>query len=224
MREIVILSLVALLRLASLAAAQANATFLAFTHITVVDVAATNAKSALTRDQTVIVTADHIASVGSAAAVKVPAGARVIDAAGKYLIPGLWDMHVHAVRKERVGTFFPLFVANGVTGIRDMGGPLDEFNLFIKEWRGEISTGTRMGPRVFAAGTIIDGMPKVWPWSIGVSDASDARGAVDTVLRHGANFVKVYSMLSRDAYYAIADEAKPVCRLDSLAVSDGGHV
>ena len=114
----IILILVALLRLPSPAAAQVKETSFVFTHVTVIDVAATGAKGALTRDQTVVVTADHVASVGSAAVIKVPAGARVIDAAGKYLIPGLWDMHVHALRKERVDTFFPLFVANGVTGQR----------------------------------------------------------------------------------------------------------
>jgi imidazolonepropionase-like amidohydrolase len=77
---------------------------------------------------TVMLEGEHIAALGRGSKIKVPQGAQVIDATGKYLIPGLWDMHVHEWNKE---VFFPLFVANGITGVRDMFSPLPP----IKQWR-----------------------------------------------------------------------------------------
>jgi hypothetical protein len=94
---------------------------IAFSHITVVNVAATDSPHALMPDQTVIVNGNRIVAVGKG--VSIPRAAQVIDATGKYLIPGLWDMHVHTGPKE---LFFPLYLANGVTGFRDMGGNLEQ--------------------------------------------------------------------------------------------------
>src|SRR4051794_18669851 len=84
----------------------------AFTHVTIID--GTGAKPR--GDQTVIIVGDRIAAIGSAGKVRLPAGARAIDGTGKFLIPGLWDMHVHAGARSKF--YLPLFIANGVTGIR----------------------------------------------------------------------------------------------------------
>ncbi len=111
-------------------------------------------------------------------------------------------MHVHEWNKE---VFFPLFIANGVTGVRDMFSPLPP----IKQWRAEIAAGTTTGPRIVAAGIIVDGpYPFCKPCTIAVGDADEGRKAVLKVKEMGADFVKVYSMLPRDAYFAIAEEAK----------------
>ena len=171
---------------------------LVLTHVTVIDVITGQAKS----DMTLMIEGEHIAALGRAGNIKAPAGAQVIDATGKYLIPGLWDMHAHQWNKE---VFFPLFIANGITGVRDMFSPLPQ----IKQWRAEIAAGTTMGPHIFAAGIFVDGpYPFCKPCTIAVSNADEGRKAVLQVKEMGADFVKVYSMLPRDAFFAIADEAK----------------
>jgi imidazolonepropionase-like amidohydrolase len=167
-------------------------------HVTVIDVESGRARA----EMSVIVEGRYMVAVGSGSKVKVPQQAQVIDATGKYLIPGLWDMHVHEWNKE---IFFPLFIANGITGVRDMFSPLPP----IKEWRAEIAAGTTIGPHIFAAGIFVDGpYPFCKPCTIAVSSADEGRKAVLKVKEMGADFVKVYSMLPRDAYFAIADEAK----------------
>ena len=132
----------------------------------------------------------------------------IIDATGKYLIAGLWDMHVHSLSKSQPDHFFPLFIANGVTGIRDMGGdiPLPR----IAQLKQEIAGGSRLGPEIFAAGPILEGPKPFWPFSIAIKDPSDARQSVSTLTTQGADFLKVYNTLSRDSYLAIAAEAKKI--------------
>ena len=116
-------------------------------------------------------------------------------------------MHVHALHKPRFETFLPLLVANGVTGIRDMAThtPLEE----VSRWKSEIEGGTRIGPRILAAGRILDGSDPVNPnVSIPIRDEEEGRLAVRQLREQGADFIKVYSRLSRNVYYAIADEAR----------------
>jgi imidazolonepropionase-like amidohydrolase len=98
-------------------------------------------------DRTVIVRGNRIELEGPASSTRAPAGARVIDGRGKYLIPGLWDVHVHTVVPAG-DQVLPLYVANGVTGIRDMAGELDQ----LVKWRSEISAGIRVGPRMVISG------------------------------------------------------------------------
>ena len=115
---------------------------LVFTHVTVVDVTGAPSKS----EMTVIVEGNRIAAIGKTGRVRIPKDAQIVDASGKFLIPGLWDMHTHTLRAERAGTFFPLFIANGVTGVRDMATPLVNLEL-LKQWRKEIQEGRRVGYR-----------------------------------------------------------------------------
>ena len=117
---------------------------LAITHVTVID--ATGA--APQRDMTVLIGSERIQALGRTGELAVPANARAIDAAGKFLIPGLWDMHVHW-SDER---YLKLFIANGVTGIRVMWGYPRHL-----EQRTRIADGSLIGPRLALAGTIIDG-------------------------------------------------------------------
>ncbi len=171
---------------------------LVFTHVTVIDATGAEAKP----DMTVVIRDGRIAELGRSGKIRPAKGARVVDASGKFLIPGLWDMHVHEWNKE---AFFPLFIANGVTGVRDMFAPLPQ----IKQWRAEVAPGTTIGPHIVAAGIIVDGPnPPCAPCSIAVGNAAEGRKAVLTVKEMGSDFIKVYSTLPRDAYFAIADEAK----------------
>ncbi|MGE0555887.1 MAG: amidohydrolase family protein [Gemmatimonadales bacterium] len=181
-------------------------TVLAIAHVTVVDVDGEGARP----DHTVVVEGDRITAVGPSDRVRVPSNARLLDGRGKFLIPGLWDMHVHGFWSPAItATFAPLFVANGVTGVRDMGSPLPVDQQLA--WQREIATGRRLGPRVVLAGKIVDGPSPIWPGSIAVADPAQGRAAVRSLQRDGVGFVKVYELLPRLAFFAIADEAR---RLD----------
>ncbi len=173
---------------------------LVFTHVTVIDATGAPAKP----DMTVVITGDRIAALGKSGE-NVPAkNAQVVNAKGKFLIPGLWDMHVHTSYKN----FLTLFIINGVTGVRDMGGSPKEFAQF-SEWRKEVGRGGIIGPRIVAAGIVVDGAAsKGRPDSLNVTNDTEARQAVIYLKQRGADFIKVYSLLSREAFYAIADEAK----------------
>lgn len=147
---------------------------------------------------TVVIQAGRITEIGNAAGVRLPRGARVAEATGRYLIPGLWDMHVHWYDER----FLPLFIANGVTGVRQMFG----FPLHL-EWRDRATRGNLLSPRFVVGSPIVDGPTAMWNGSIKVGNETDARQAVRKIKSTGYDFVKVYSDLPRDAYYAIADEA-----------------
>jgi imidazolonepropionase-like amidohydrolase len=168
---------------------------LVLTHITVIDATGAAAKP----DLTVVITGNRIAEIGSATTTHIPKGAQVIDATGKFLIPGLWDMHVHWGQKD----YLPLFLANGVTGIRIMWGDPEHL-----EWRRQVEAGELLAPHLFVASTLIDGPKPFWPGSISVSNEAEARQAVVQAKKAGADFVKVYSFLPREEYFAIADEAR----------------
>jgi len=146
---------------------------------------------------TVVITGDRISAIGDN--ISVPAGAQVVDATGKFMIPGLWDMHVHWYLRDT----FTLFIANGVTGVRQMFGNSD-----LLRWRDQIAKGSLLGPRMVVASPIIDGPQPIWPNSIAVRNEEEGRKAVRRVKQWGADFVKVYALLPRDAYFGIADEAK----------------
>jgi imidazolonepropionase-like amidohydrolase len=182
-------------------AASARGT-VAIANVTVIDVVSGQERA----DQTVVVSDGKIREVGAAKDVKIPGGARVIDGKGKFLIPGLWDMHVHLLWDPAIDTLFPLCIANGVTGVRDMHThfPFEQ----IHRWQKEIEEGKRVGPRFVYAGPIVDGPRPIWPGSIAAGDAEAGRKAVRDVKANGASYVKVYEGLPRDVYFTIADEAK----------------
>lgn len=180
----------------------AAASALVFEGATVVDVE----HGKLRRAQRVVIAGTHIQAVGSKREVPLPAGAQVVDARGKYLIPGLWDMHVHPMRTAPL--VYPLFLANGVTGIRDAASmvPLDT----LVRWRREILAGARVGPpRQILSGRSIDGpcTAPLAPHHICVTDSAAARHVVDSLKAAGGNMIKTYG-LSREMYFVIAAEAR----------------
>jgi len=155
-------------------------------------------------DTTVLIARDRIVEVGPSKTVKIPPGALVVDASGKFLIPSLWDMHVHTDNAERD---FPMFVANGVLGVRNMAGVAKD----VLRWKEETASGKIVGPQVVAAGPLIDGPEPAHPeHAISVSNAAEGKQAVQSLKAMGADFVKVYDGVPRDAYFAIADESKKV--------------
>jgi imidazolonepropionase-like amidohydrolase len=176
-------------------------------HVTVIN----PGTSSVLTDQAVVIAGDRITTVSNTAKFQSPKNARLIDGTGQYLIPGLWDMHVHSA----FGDWFPggrdiilpLFIANGVTGVRDMGGDIP----VLTTWRKEIANGQIIGPRMIISGPMLDGyLPDGklrFPSSVAVTTPASAVAAVDSLKALGVDFIKVQSVISHDAYLAAAAEA-----------------
>ena len=179
---------------------------LIITHVNLIDATGTPVQP----DMTVIVQGQRITELGKSGNVRIRKGARVVEAGGKYLIPGLWDMHVHEIfgdwlpRDEKIIPL--LFVANGVTGVRDMGGDLGP----LKEWRTAVAEGKMLGPRMIIAGPMLDGPIPQFPSSAPVKNAEDGRRIVDELKDGGVDFIKIQSLIPREGYFAAAEEAKKI--------------
>jgi imidazolonepropionase-like amidohydrolase len=182
------------------------------THVTVIDTEAGKE----VQDRTVVISGERITGIEQSKNAHVPSGARVVNGRGKYLIPGLWDMHTHSLAPERRDTYFPLFLANGVTGVRDTHAHISLPE--IRRWREELASGALVGPRIVGvAGFQVDGpggkvirtgFPNDTGGAINVSNAAEARAAVANLQEQGADFIKVYNRLPREAFFAISDETK----------------
>jgi hypothetical protein len=189
-----------------LALLPAQAQVLVFEHATVIDVTGAEPH----KDFSIAIEGDRILEVGKN--IKPPQGATIIDARGKFLIPGLWDMHVHLGMPE---TFFPLLVSHGITGVREMysGIPLP----LLQQWRARsdvpriVTSGFLDGPLMWTAGPLL-------PGAIAVATANQARVAVRLLSQSGYDFIKVYNDLPREAYFAIAEESR------ALGIPFAGHV
>lgn len=157
-------------------------------------------------DHTVVIRGEEIADVGRSDG-SAPDDAEVINGRDRYLIPGLWDFHFHGDESH-----IELLLAAGVTGVREMG-PAPA----APQLREEIAAGQRTGPRL-VIGHPLDGETSVIDWVTEVSDDATARVAVREGRKSGADFVKVFSFLSRDAFFAIADESR------RTGIAFAGHV
>ncbi len=179
---------------------------LVISNVTIIDVRDGLAEPGLT----VIVTGERITEVGPAKTTKVPVGTTVIDATGKYLIPGLWDMHVHIVSDKWV---LPLLKVNGITGLRSKHG-----GERIQDVREKRKDGNYLGFEFSYSSSVLDGPPGLWSGSLIATTPDEGRAIVRHLYSSGYDFVKVYSNLSRDTYFAIAEE----CR--KLNFPFAGHV
>jgi imidazolonepropionase-like amidohydrolase len=165
--------------------------------ITVIDVEAGRRKP----DSSVLIEGPIIRRVGPARAVAIPPGYRRIDGRGMFLIPGLFDAHVHYVDPD---TYGPLSIAHGVTFVRDMGGFTDE----VLELRRQLAGGARLGPEMMATGAVIDGSPPTWPFSEVCDTPEQGRAAVRKLAGAGVDQIKVYSGLTTEVFAAVAEEAR----------------
>jgi len=208
-----VLAFLPLLAFSSLSSSQS----LVLSHVTVIDATGASAQP----DRTVVITGGRIAEIGKSA--RIPKDAQTVDATGKFLIPGLWDMHGHPHRPDDLA----LFIANGVTGVRVMGGLP-----WYYETRTQIQSGKIIGPRMTIASRLLDGpdpsqpsapragdeagISNEWaevmaggrPRSLFVANAADAHQAILQAKQDGAEFVKIHDGLSREAYFALANESK----------------
>lgn len=182
---------------------------LAITNVTVIDMTGAQPKA----DMTVIIEGGRIGQIGKSSKIKIPNNLQIIDGHGKFLIPAFWDMHVHVMNSELM---LPLFVANGVLGVRDLGvHNIDE----ILRWRADAAGGKIISPRIVTAGKVLDGVPQAdAAFSLAISTPDEGRKAVRDLKLKGVDLIKVYDGLSRDAYFAIADEA------GKLGLPFAGHI
>jgi imidazolonepropionase-like amidohydrolase len=191
-----------------------QAAAIAITHVTVIDTTGGPAKP----NMTVVIEGDRIAAVGESGGAKIPKGARVVEGKGKFLIPGLWDMHIHTFFGDWVPggkeVTLPLFIANGITGVRDMGSDLDP----ILAARRDVASGALLGPRMVVSGPMLDGPKSQFPAAIAIATPEEGRRAVVMLKGRGVDFIKIQSYVPREAYFAIADE----CRKQNIAFE--GHV
>jgi imidazolonepropionase-like amidohydrolase len=182
----------------------AEAPPLVIARVAVVDVVHGN----LVPPRTVLIAHGRIAAVGKPGAVTIPPGAVRVDGRGRFLIPGLVDMHVHlfnnATQRPPNDWMFALFVANGVTGVREMAATPRDMQQ-VARWRKAVDSGALVAPHVLAAGVV-------------VNDASDVREQVREAAGSGADFIKVFSELSPSSWRVVLNEA----RLRHIPVA--GHV
>jgi imidazolonepropionase-like amidohydrolase len=179
---------------------------IAITNVTVVDVISGTRQPTMT----VVTKAGQIVSIGPQ--ISLPAGAVQVDGLGRFLIPGLWDMHSH--NQASGAESLELYLANGVVGTRDMGSDLE----FILPLRDRLRRGELNGPEIIAAGPMLDNAPADWPFRRRVTNAQEAREAVRDLKKRGVDFIKVHNNTPRDVFFAIADEAP------KLGLSFAGHV
>ncbi|MGQ0735534.1 MAG: amidohydrolase family protein [Acidobacteriota bacterium] len=187
---------------------------LAITNVNVVDAGA----GAVLERRTVIVSGGRIRSIERDSAV--PGGAETIDGTGRFLIPGLWDMHVHLRDARAPDLLMPQFIAHGVTGVRDMAsdcdGPASSDAICIaqmRDWQRKIDAGEMLGPRLLALSSFVVNPP----WDAPVTE-DRIRALVRRIKERGADLIKIYFRLSPDAFGWLMDEASK----QGLAV--GGHI
>jgi imidazolonepropionase-like amidohydrolase len=174
---------------------------LVFTGVVVVDVV----DGHLIHGQVVVISGNRVQSIGPAGKVHIPAGARVVDAKNKYMIPGLWDMHAHI--DDKAEQLYPLYIAHGITGLREMAQRFEFGADSFRVWQSEVMTGTRVGPRVF-------GPSADYPYHFQGDNGSTMEVVlhnIDSLKKAGMTFLKYhYDEGDRDSFFAMAREARRV--------------
>lgn len=183
---------------------------LVITHVAVVDVE----RGRLLPDHAALVKGDRIVAVAPTARVRFASNARVIDGTGKYLMPGLWDMHAHfGGSGNPVLLELPLFTAHGVTGVRVMGAPRDLATLArLRQLQTATAAGTLTGPRVLAFASwavngeagVADTMPPFFK----ARTREEGRLLAQYLKQSGYDLIKIYNNVSRDGYLGLAEEAR----------------
>ena len=181
--------------------------------IAIADVTVINpGTQAVLSHRTVVVERGRIRAI-QPSIVKLPRNARLIRGSRKFLIPGLWDAHVHLTKAGPLA--LPLFLANGVIGVRDMGSDFDE----VARWRSQIEAGQLVGPRIKTAGQMIESRANVERMRregtvepvdrlrIGVANPGEARAAVRRLARQGVDHIKMRTTPDLDTFRAAAAEA-----------------
>ena len=173
-------------------------------NVTIVDV--TNGR--LQPRKTIVIEGKRIVRIENATAAT--RAAATLDGTGMFVIPGIWDMHIHAYFTNDTARFhstsevmLPLFITNGVTGVRDLGSNLDA----ILAVRDSVAAHQVVGPRLFVSGPMLDGPTTRYAAAIKIATPDEARSAVRMLKQRGVDMIKTQTLIPRDAYFAMADEA-----------------
>ena len=187
-----------------------------FSNVTIIDVKSGSAKPSMN----VIVKGDRIIYIGSKNQAKIPPNSKVIDGTGKYLIPGLWDMHAHYLNDsiqlipydfydpnltEKEKIFAPIYLAFGITGFRELSGGNKTLEL-----REKIRSGELLGPQMIIGSPLLDGPIPLFPETqvIAIDNPSEAKKVVSELNSQGFDFLKTYTFLSAESYRAIHKKAR----------------
>jgi len=159
--------------------------------------------------QLIAILGNTIAAVDETIKVNQYKADRYIDVKNHYILPGLWDMHIHFRGGDSLieanKKLLPLFLAYGVTTVRECGGDITPT---VLTWRKQIQRGELVGPKIFTSGPKIDGPKAVWAGSLEVETPSQVSQALDSLQKLNVDFVKVYdSKISREVYLEIITQA-----------------
>ncbi len=161
---------------------------LALTGATLIDVS----DGALVRGKTVLLKGDTILAVVDRKALRAYAPRKTLRLAGKYLMPGLWDSHVHfgggPALIEENQRLLPLYIAHGITAVRDCSGDLPDT---VLDWRSRINAGTMSGPTIFTSGAKLEGLKPLWKGTIEVGTPAEVSAALDKLQGQKVDFVKI---------------------------------
>lgn len=213
----VLASALAALTLASLPAMAQNQADVLIRHATVVDVE----HERVIADQAIVTSGDKIVAVGSDTMITKQWTARqTVDARNRYLIPGLWDMHVHfgggPQLIEENQALLPLYVAHGITTVRDASGDLPDE---VLSWRNAIASGTLFGPTLLSSGPKIEGLKPVWKGTIETGSTAEVDKAIAQLKTLGVDFVKITdSTLTPDLFLYGVSKAR------ALGLRVSGHI
>lgn len=177
---------------------------LAIQNVSVIDATGADTKT----EMTVLINGNQIYKIEKTSKTKIADNVKVVDGSGKFLIPGLWDSHIHPYMEDKpidvIGhKFISIYIANGITSVRVMLGSPEQHQMSE-----EIASGKLMGPRMLIASPLAAGPAPGRSDSSGVYNAEKGRQFVQESFHAGADFIKVGSYLPPDAYFGIANEAK----------------
>ena len=172
-----------------------------------------DSEKGLQENMTIIVSEDKIIRVEKSSEIQLSNKNKIIDGKNKFIIPGLWDSHVHFAFEENLASsMFNLFIAYGVTSVRDTGGEFD----FVNHWKNISNNNPNIYPRVKIAGPLIDGKYNVYdgnsvffpPLSIKTTTVSETEKRVKELIDNGVDFLKAYEMLTPEQFKKIIEIAK----------------
>lgn len=175
-------------------------------HATIIDVA----MGKLAYNKTIIVNNGRITSVVNDNAIKNITAAQTVDARHKFLIPGLWDMHMHFgggdTLIEENKNLLPLFIANGITTIRDCAADLSPV---VIQWRKEINENKLLGPTIFTAGPKLEGYKSIWIGDLEIGTSEELTKALDSLQKIKADFIKITdNTMKPDLYLESVKQAR----------------
>ena len=160
---------------------------LIITNVNIVDVV----NNKIIPNRYIAIQKNKIIGISNVSISKTYTANEIIDATGKYIMPSLWDMHVHfggdSLKAENK-MLLPLYIAMGIGHVRDCAG---DISLDVIEWKNEIANGTLLGPTIFTSGPKLEGINSIWPGDLEISNETELRTALDSLFKLKVDFVKI---------------------------------